>query len=141
MSEILDIINSIKGECECGVYHDTSIKDIRIGSGLVHKVGEILRENGFPKKIFLVADKNTIKAAEGIVESLEGFELSFHIYDFIRVATMEHVEELEALIKDKDIGVLSVGSGSVNDICRVAAYRLDKEFCIFATAPSMDGFA
>lgn len=141
MSEILDIINSIKGECECGVYHDTSIKDIRIGSGLVHKVGEILRENGFPKKILLVADKNTIKAAEGIIESLDGFELSFHIYDFIRVATMEHVEELEALIKDKDIGVLSVGSGSVNDPCRLAAARQDKPLCIFGTAPSMDGFA
>lgn len=141
MSEILDIINSIKGECECGVYHETAIKDIRIGSGLVHKVGEILRKNGFPKQILLVADKNTIKAAEGIVESLEGFELSYHIYDFIRVATMEHVEELEALIKGKDIGVLSVGSGSVNDPCRLAAARQDKPLCIFATAPSMDGFA
>ena len=141
MSEILDIINSIKGECDCGVYHDTSIKDIRIGSGLVHKVGEILKENGFPKKLLLVADKNTIKAAEGIVESLEGFELSYHIYDFIRVATMEHVEELEELIKGKDIGVLSVGSGSVNDPCRLAAARQDKPLCIFGTAPSMDGFA
>ena len=141
MSEILDIINSIKGECDCGVYHDTTIKDIRIGSGLVHKVGEILRENGFPKNLLLVADKNTIKAAEGIVESLDGFNVSFHIYDFIRVATMEHVEELEALIKDKDIGVLSVGSGSVNDPCRLAAARQDKPLCIFGTAPSMDGFA
>lgn len=141
MSEIIDIINSIKGECECGVCHDTSIKDIRIGSGLVHKVGEILRENGFSKSILLVADKNTLKAAEGIVESLDGFDVSFHIYDTIRVATMEHVEELEELIKGKDIAILSVGSGSVNDPCRLAAARQDKSLCIFGTAPSMDGFA
>ena len=141
MSEILDIINSIKGECDCGVYHETAIKDIRIGSGLVHKVGEILRENGFPKRVLLVADKNTLKAADGIVESLEGFEVDFHIYDEIRVAKMEHVEELEALIKGKDIGVLSVGTGSVNDPCRLAAARQDKMLCIFGTAPSMDGFA
>lgn len=141
MSEILDIIESIKGECDCGVFHDTAIKDIRIGSGIVNQVGEILRENGFPKKILLVADKNTLKAADGIIESLSAFEVDFHIYDEIRVARMEHVEELEALIKDKDVGVLSVGTGSVNDPCRLAAARQNKMLCIFGTAPSMDGFA
>ena len=141
MSEILDIIESIKGECDCGVSHDTAIKDIRIGSGIVNQVGEILRDNGFPKKILLVADKNTLKAADGIIESLSAFEVDFHIYDEIRVARMEHVEELEALIKDKDVGVLSVGTGSVNDPCRLAAARQNKMLCIFGTAPSMDGFA
>ena len=96
---------------------------MRIGSGLVSEVGNILRENGFPKKLLLVADKNTLKAADGIVESLEDFEVSFHIYDNIRVAMMEHVRELEALVEGKDIGILSVGTGSVNDPCRTAAAR------------------
>ncbi len=54
---------------------------------------------------------------------------------------MEHVEEIEALIKGKEIAVLSVGTGSVNDPCRLATARQDKKLCIFATAPSMDGFA
>lgn len=141
MSEILSIINSISGECECGLCHKTAIKDIQIASGLVNRVGNILKKNDFPKNILLVADKNTLAAADGIIESLEGFEVSFLVYDNLRVAKMEHVEEIEALIKGKEIAVLSVGTGSVNDPCRLATARQDKKLCIFATAPSMDGFA
>lgn len=141
MSEILSLINSLKGECSCGVYHTTSIQDIQIGSGLVNGVGEILKKNNFPKNILLVADKNTFAAADGIVNSLKDFDVSFNIYDEIRVAGMEHVEFLEELIKDKDIGILSVGTGSVNDPCRLACAKQNKKLCIFATAPSMDGFA
>ncbi len=141
MSNILKIINDLKGDCVCGQYHETAIRDIRIGSGLVNEVGEILKQNGFAKKLLLVADKNTLKASEGIEESLKDFEIEYKVYDDIRVATMEHVEELESLLKGKEIDVLSVGSGSVNDPCRLAAARQDKKLCIFATAPSMDGFA
>lgn len=141
MSEILDIIKSFNCECSCGVKHTTSIKDIQIGSGLVNKVGEILKNNSFPNEILLVADKNTLKASEGIIESLGGFNVSFKIYDELRVATMNEVEEIELLIKDRDIGVLSVGTGSINDPCRLASARQDKMLCIFGTAPSMDGFA
>lgn len=141
MSNILEIINSIKGKCPCGMCHGTSIEDIIIESGAVNRVGEILRKNNFPENILLVADKNTLKAAEGILESLEGFNVIMKIYSFIRVAEMHHVEELEELIRDKDIAVLSVGTGSVNDPCRLACARQNKKLCIFATAPSMDGFA
>ncbi len=141
MNEVMSIIEQFKGECSCGRVHTTAIKDVRVGSGLVNQVGEILTENGFSKKLLLVADKNTLKAADGIVESLSGFDVEYKIYDDLRVADMCHVEEIEALIKGRDISVLSVGTGSVNDPCRVAAARQDKMLCIFGTAPSMDGFA
>ena len=141
MSEILEIINSMSGNCGCGLYHETAIKDIQIASGLVHNVGNILRKNSFPNKLLLVADKNTLNASDGILESLKDFDVSFKIYDNLRVAKMEHVEEIENLISNKDIGVLSVGTGSINDPCRLAAARCNKKLCIFATAPSMDGFA
>ena len=54
---------------------------------------------------------------------------------------MENVECIEKLIADRDISVLSVGTGSLNDICRLASARQAKKLCIFGTAPSMDGFA
>ena len=141
MSGILSLINSLSGECSCGVFHETAVQDIVIESGAVHKVGDVLRRNGFPKKLLLVADKNTIKAAEGITDSLDGFDVEYKIYDFIRVAEMSHVRELEEMIAGEDIGILSVGTGSVNDPCRLAAARQGKKLCIFGTAPSMDGFA
>ncbi len=141
MTDIMKIIEDFKGICSCGLEHKTAIRDLRIASGLVNRVGEILKENGFPKKLLLVADKNTLAASDGIVETLGDFEVEFKIYDYIRVATMEHVDELRQIIRGRDIGILSVGSGSVNDPCRLAAARENKMLCIFATAPSMDGFA
>ena len=141
MSEIVSLIRTMSGECDCGQYHETAIKDVQIGSGLVNEVGTILERNHFPKSILLVADKNTLRAADGILDSLTGFDVSLKVYDELRVATMAHTEEIEALISDKDIGVLSVGTGSINDPCRLACARQGKKLCIFATAPSMDGFA
>jgi glycerol-1-phosphate dehydrogenase [NAD(P)+] len=58
----------------------------------------------------------------------------------MKYARIEQVREIEALSADVD-GILSVGTGSLNDICRVASFYAKKELCIFATAPSMDGFA
>ncbi len=141
MSTIMKVIHSLSGPCSCGRQHETAIRDIRIGSGLVHSVGQILRENDFPRRLLLVADRNTLKAAEGIRESLADFSVDLHLFDDLRVATMEEVTALEVKLEGKDCGVLSVGTGSLNDICRLAAARRDKRLCLFATAPSMDGFA
>lgn len=141
MSKIMNIINEFSGKCECGRKHEAAVRDIRIGRGLTNFVGDILKENGFSENLLLVADKNTLKASDGIEKSLAGFNVEYKIYDFIRIAEMKHVEELERIIKGRDISVLSVGSGSVNDPCRLACSRQSKKLCIFATAPSMDGFA
>ncbi|MBQ7376791.1 MAG: iron-containing alcohol dehydrogenase [Clostridia bacterium] len=141
MSSITDLIKTMSGPCTCGLCHETAIEDVRIGSGLVHEVGAILKKNGFPRKLLLVADQNTLRASVGILESLTDFDITLKVYEALRVAKAEHVEELEALIRNEKIGVLSVGTGSVNDPCRLASARQNKKLCIFATAPSMDGFA
>ena len=141
MNSVMEIIKEFEQPCPCGREHRTAVQDVQVGSGLVNKVGEILRKNGFPKNILLVADRNTLSAAKGIEEGLKDFSVEYKIYDEIRVACMEHVEELESIIQGRDIAVLSVGTGSVNDPCRLAAARQNKKLCIFGTAPSMDGFA
>ncbi|MBQ8393457.1 MAG: iron-containing alcohol dehydrogenase [Clostridia bacterium] len=141
MTDIMNIIRDFRTGCPCGREHETTVKDVRIGSGIVTEVGKILKENGFTKKLLLVADKNTLKASEGIIESLSDFDIEYKLYDELRVAEMKHVEEIEALISGREISVLSVGTGSLNDPCRLACARQNKLFCIFGTAPSMDGFA
>ena len=143
MNDVMNLIREFSVPCPCGVRHETTIRDVRIGSGLRKQVGEILSENGFSEDLLLVADKNTLAAADGIEDSLKrcGFRVEKHIYPELRVAEMKHVTELEELIRGKDVSILSVGTGSVNDPCRLAAARQDKKLCIFGTAPSMDGFA
>lgn len=139
MMDFHKLINSYKN-CDCGVEHRCEIRDIRVGSGLVHQVGTILRENNFPKKILLVADRTTLQAAGGILESLEGFRVTTHIYDTLRVATMDDVRLVEGYF-DRVDAVLAVGTGSIHDPSRMACARQKKPLCLFGTAPSMDGFA
>ncbi len=128
--------------CACGREHKCATKMVKIESGLVNRVGEALIEAGFPKNLLFVADNNSLRVSKGIVESLEsnGFVLKKIIYNNMMYAKIESVNELKALCADVD-GIISVGTGSLNDICRVTSFDMGKRFAIFATAPSMDGFA
>lgn len=127
-------------DCDCGIKHETALKDVVIGSGVTKDTGEILKRNGFEKNLLLVADKNTLKAADGVLTALKDFKVRLKIYDNLREATVEQVEVIKELLSDND-GVISVGTGSLNDICRKASKDAQKPLCIFATAASMDGFA
>lgn len=128
--------------CPCGKKHECDLKALEVAHGNLEKTGEILKKYGFPMHILLVADKNSFMVTSGLTERLlgEGFLVQLRVYDDMKIARMEEVEEIKALCAGVD-GVLSVGTGSVNDICRYGSYLADKPFAIFATAPSMDGFA
>ena len=126
--------------CDCGFEHELTIKDVQIGSGITAKTGEILRKNNFKDKLLLVADQNTLNASTGILDALKGFDITMKIYPNLREANMSEVRVIEQLL-DKVDGCISVGTGSLNDICRYACAQKNKELCLFATAPSMDGFA
>lgn len=128
--------------CPCGRKHTIVTERVEIESGLTPKTGKILTDAGFPKKVLVVSDDNAMKAADGVLESLiaSGFDVKKLIYSNMMYAKIEQVAEVEALCTDID-GIIAVGTGSIDDICRVASFRQGKKFCIFATAPSMDGFA
>ena len=126
--------------CPCGKKHSFDLKVYEADRGLVHKVGEILTKSNFPKKIYIVTDENAIRVSNGILESLNGFDYELKIYPDMRYAYLATSKEIMEAAKDFD-GILSIGTGSVNDVCRYAAAQTNKAFAIFATAPSMDGFA
>lgn len=137
----LELLKGKYEDCPCGVSHVLNTKVIKCESGLVRRVGKELKDAGFPTRILFLADENTLKAADGILESLDGFEIAETvIYKDLRVADMVNVESLQAKIKSVD-GVLACGTGSIHDTARLACAREDKPLCLFATAPSMDGFA
>ena len=138
--DIQKLVDELR-DCPCGRAHMVDIRAVEIGQGMTKRTGAILEANGFPKNILFVADDTTLRVSDGILESLSahGFELKKLIYPDLKLARAEEVAEVEALCADVD-GILSVGTGSLNDICRAAARRSGKQFAIFATAPSMDGF-
>ncbi|MDR1093089.1 MAG: iron-containing alcohol dehydrogenase [Clostridiales bacterium] len=126
--------------CPCGRKHESGVRAVHIAPGIVRDAGRLLKDGGFPRNILLVADENTVAAAKGIFPALNGFSVRERIYKDKREPFMEDVDEIVRLSDGRD-GILSVGSGTLNDICRLAAFRSGKAFAIFATAPSMDGFA
>lgn len=134
-------------DCPCGRTHSASLKTADIGSGLTEHTGEIFASRGFPDDILIVADKNTLAASEGLLFSLDrsGYRYRLKLYEDLRTADMNQVREVMSAAMGCG-GILSVGTGSLNDICRYAAFLSgqagkSKKFAIFATAPSMDGFA
>ena len=133
------ILKSLEN-CPCGRKHSFDLKVYEADRGLVHKVGEILKNGGFPKKIYIVSDENAMRVSEGILESLSDFDYKLKVYPDMRYAYMSDSKDIMEAAKDFD-GILSIGTGSVNDVCRYAAAQTNKAFAIFATAPSMDGFA
>lgn len=141
MENLLEIAHTLSGGCECGLNHEATHMDIRIGSRISEKLGDILKENGFSRILLVVGDKNTMAAAGSIQRYLVGFSTEYYIFKNLRVAEMQHVRFLEDKIRDRDISVIAVGSGSIHDPCRLACARQNKKLCLLATAPSMDGFA
>ncbi|MBR4292842.1 MAG: iron-containing alcohol dehydrogenase, partial [Clostridia bacterium] len=144
--DIRSIVRSLEN-CPCGTEHKSTLQNVEIGHGYSSRIGEILDKYNFPKNILLVADNNTLKASSGAEESLieRGFNLEYLIYDDLRVADIKYAKEV-ADASNKCDAILSVGTGSLNDICRYGAYLAIQNghklsFAIFATAPSMDGFA
>lgn len=129
-------------DCPCGRVHTTPLRTIEIAKGARLRTAEILSSCGFPRDILVVADENTLRAADGILDVLKsgGFSVKLRLYRDFREPTIEAVRDV---VRDAESvsGILSVGTGSLNDICRKAALDADREFAIFATAPSMDGFA
>ncbi|MBR5620573.1 MAG: sn-glycerol-1-phosphate dehydrogenase [Clostridia bacterium] len=128
--------------CPCGRKHTIDLEGVEVGRGLLIETADLLRKYRFSPRLLVVADRNTLAAADGILDVLAqgGFAVHTLIYDNLRTAHRKDVDRVLSLCGDAD-GVLSVGTGSLNDICRRAAFLADKPFAIFATAPSMDGFA
>lgn len=141
--DLQKLVKSLEN-CPCGKKHEVYTKHVEISGDATEKTGELLLRFGFGDRLLLVADENTLAAAEkhGLCAALAaaGFKVTRKVYENMLYARVEQVREVEALADDAD-GIISVGTGSLNDICRVSAFRKKKKFCIFATAPSMDGFA
>lgn len=92
----------------------------------------------------IVADVHTFEAAGRDV--LEAFRLAgaqvaepFILGPDIR-ADCEHVERLEAALRDREGVPVAVGSGTINDLTKLAAHRLGRPYMAVATAASMDGY-
>jgi len=140
-------------ECTCEQkIHRAPIKTILVESGAINKVPEILKEY---KNIFMVTEENVYDIAGKKVEEIlkasgqlwKSFVLPADSLPtdknvgrvLIEAAVDRPVFDINQFSNNPDF-VLAVGSGSVNDTCRMVSYRLGLEYGVVGTAPSMDGY-
>lgn len=145
MDKALDLNSYLGGEisCSCGRRHFSSVKRIDIDQEATKRLPTHIKELGY-RKVFIVADVNTWRAAgEQAARELTKAGINFDkiILDYEEVVPNEQVigEILVAVTPGTDL-ILGVGSGTLNDLCKLISYRIGADYIIFATAPSMDGF-
>ncbi len=130
--------------CDCGKPHTTDLKNVEIGTGVLFKLPEILRELNH-HKAFVLADQTTFEAAgRDVLAILEksGFPFAFHLIPQPEVTPDETTLGSILMAYDRTCDVIvGVGSGTINDISRFLSYQAGLMYFIVGTAPSMDGFA
>lgn len=132
-------------DCACGKRHQVGIRSIRIGSGLLRELPQLLQELG-ARQVYLLADHNTWRAAgQQTAKMMEAMGLPFHgrIFQTEKPLVPDEyaVGSALAAMEPGDNLILAVGSGTLNDTARILSARTGVPYAIVATAPSMDGFA
>ena len=131
-------------DCECSIHHQTDLRMFKCGAGAINFLPSVIEELG-AKKPLLVCDENTYQAAgKRALEILQKAKVDCDLYQF----PMAHVEPDEvavgaltmALLPEHDL-LIAVGSGVINDVCKVVGFAANRMQMSLATAPSMDGYA
>ncbi len=139
-------------ECPCDMgRHSAPIKGYEIQNGALRSLPVFL--SGY-RAVFAVADERTYKAAgKGVEKTLSdlGKLCGFHILKGDVLPNAQTLGDilihLSCTAKPAKSGcsplpdfILAVGSGTVNDCCRLVSYRLGLPYGVVGTAPSMDGY-
>lgn len=144
--DLQELLNHPEGvKCACGKVHKAGFSRVIIESGAINRVPEVVRSYG-AKKVFLLADHFTYAAAgERVAGVLEAAGIPFTVYCLPgeeRIEPDEHAVGSVAMHFDYACDlILGVGSGVVNDIGKIIANLTNRQYVIFGTAPSMDGYA
>ena len=133
---------SIPKHCSCGKDHTSVLLPrVEIGSDILRRTPGLLQETFGKNRIHLVWDQNTREASRNLHQLLEdaGFQITQTLFEDMQWATLNAAERIIQESKAADF-LMAVGTGSLNDLTKYAAFSTGKKAAVFATAPSMDGF-
>ena len=141
----LDMLVRPQGhDCECGKHHACELQYLKIGRGAVKHVPDMLSAMG-KKRPFVVCDQNTYAVAgEKVCAVLKeaGIDHSCYVIPGGRISPAEwEVGSLIMHFDPKCDMLLAIGSGVINDICKVASHAIGIPSAVVGTGPSMDGYA
>ena len=133
----------LKNPCPCGKTHTIAIDEVVVGSGAVNRLPEFVKKYG--KRPFVVADVHTYAAAgEKVCGLLKGENIPFGSFIFKDTALEPDERAVGAAFMHYDPAcdvIVGVGSGVINDICKILSHLTCHPYIVVGTAPSMDGYA
>ena len=120
-------------------------KRLRIGDGIISEVADLFKEVFPGQRPVVVADPTTWRVAgEKVQESFINAGLNPdepHIFtDKGLHAEWKYIEELDKVLGETDAIAVAVGSGTINDLCKLSSHHCGKRYMTVATAASMDGY-
>jgi glycerol-1-phosphate dehydrogenase [NAD(P)+] len=132
-----------KAEDALKLAHDT--KALAIGWDILDGAGRLFREQFPGKEAVIVADHTTYAVAgKAVEESFRKEKILLHPSYVFKAeglyAGYAHVEELVAEFGNHDAVPVAVGSGTINDLTKLASHLTGRPYLCVATAASMDGY-
>jgi glycerol-1-phosphate dehydrogenase [NAD(P)+] len=111
-----------------------------IEDSLADREGELVAALGVGTHVAVVSDRHTHAVLGARVErSLGRFAVQSIVMDAPRADDETVARALAALSPSTDL-VIAVGSGTLNDLAKMIAFRRGCPQAVFATAPSMNGY-
>ena len=118
---------------------------LEIGTDNLEITPRIFREQFGERPAVIVTDKNTWDVAgEKVFDAFSAVShptiepFIFNAFDLY--AEFRFVEQLEAALKKHQAIPVAVGSGTINDLTKLASHRTQRPYMCVATAASMDGY-
>ncbi len=113
-------------------------KRLELGRGVARRTADVFAQEFGDADAILIGDGNTLAAVKSRMvppADSSSLVLSHDVY-----ARWEFVEEVEAALREVDAIPIAIGSGTINDLVKLAAHRVDRPYMCVATAASMDGY-
>ncbi|WP_041651386.1 iron-containing alcohol dehydrogenase [Anaplasma centrale] len=106
---------------------------IHVGQGMLASLPDIASRHG--GRALLVADSNTARLIDNGV--LNAF--SHYVIQGEYCASAGLINRVKHASKNADF-IIALGSGTINDVCKYVSKVEGKEYILFPTAPSMNGY-
>lgn len=120
-------------------------KALQIGSNILHRLPELFKEEFGEKRAIVVCDATTWNVAGSKVKDYltsGGIPMEEpFVYDNPKpYAEFDNVLKLEEVLSKSNAIPVVVGSGTLNDLTKLASSRTNRQYLCVATAASMDGY-
>lgn len=137
------LLDSAYPDPDGGPVLDIQVRSVAIEDSLDGREVELVRALGLGDKLAVVSDPDTREALGARVERALSSAFRVQSLGLRRCprADEDTLIAIEAALEPDTDALVAVGSGTINDLCKMAAARQGKPYAVFGTAPSMNGYA